>query len=74
MYNVSFAKECGCIKKDTTISMPKNFTQKLEAELEALRLANHMNKHYCKKHRFHVEEVDDGFVVDFEYSCKEAGQ
>lgn len=74
MYNVSFAKECGCIKKDATLSMPKTFTQKLEAELEALRLANYMNKHYCKKHRFHVDEANDGYVVDFDYSCKEAGQ
>lgn len=54
--------------------MPKTFTQKLEAELEALRLANYMNKHYCKKHRFHVDEANDGYVVDFDYSCKEAGQ
>jgi hypothetical protein len=74
MFNVSTAKECGCIKKDKTIALPKNFTSKEEAELEALRLANHMNKFYCKKHRFHVDEVDGGFVIDFDYSCKEGGQ
>lgn len=74
MYNVSLARECGCIKKDTTVSFPKNFKTKEIAELEALRTANYMNKSYCKKHRFHVDEVEDNFVVEFDYSCKEGGQ
>jgi len=74
MYSVSLAKECGCVKKDQSISFPKSFEAKEVAELEALRAANYMNKNYCKKHRFHVDEVEGGFVVDFDYSCKEAGQ
>lgn len=53
---------------------PKSFASKKEAELEALRLTNHMNKLYCKKHRFHVDDVDGNFVIDFDYSCKERGQ
>ncbi len=74
MYTVSLSRECGCIKKDATISFPRSFETKEAAELEALRAANYMNKNYCKKHRFHMDEVDGGFVVEFDYSCKEGGQ
>lgn len=74
MYSVSFEKECGCVKKDASLTaMAKSFETKDAAELEALRISNHMNKNYCKKHRFHVNEVGNTFVVDFDYSCKEGG-
>ncbi|HRF56857.1 MAG TPA: hypothetical protein PLV58_05605 [Campylobacterales bacterium] len=74
MYDVSLAKECGCIKKDTALRLPKNYETRVEAELGAFRIANKMNKEYCKKHRFHVDEVENEFVIDFDYSCKDGGQ
>lgn len=73
-FTVSVARECGCIKKDSSLCFPKSFASKEEAELEALRATNHMNKNYCRKHRFHVDESENGFVVEFDYSCKESGQ
>ncbi len=74
IYSVSLAKECGCVKKDVALGLPKNYESRAEAELSAFRVANKMNKEYCKKHRFHVDEVQNGFVIDFDYSCKEGGQ
>lgn len=74
MFNVYATRECGCIKKDDVLGLPKSFSTKEEAELEALRLSNHMNRFYCKKHRFHVEETENGFAIEFDYSCKEGGQ
>jgi hypothetical protein len=54
MYTVDIAKRCGCVKKDDSVKLPKIFEDRKEAEFEALKLANHMNANYCKKHRFYV--------------------
>lgn len=74
MFKVYMIKECGCVKKDGSLSFDASYEDKKEAELAALRVANHMNKTYCKKHRFHVDESEEGFGIDFDYSCKESGQ
>jgi hypothetical protein len=69
MYTVDIEKRCGCVKKDNTIELPKTFSDKKEAEFEALKLANHMNANYCKKHRFYVNEEGDKFIIQVELSC-----
>ncbi|WP_457560460.1 hypothetical protein [Caminibacter sp.] len=69
MYVVDIEKRCGCVKKDSSLELPKTFEDKKEAEFEALKLANYMNANYCKKHRFFVNEEDNKFMIYVELSC-----
>ncbi|WP_024791250.1 hypothetical protein [Lebetimonas sp. JS032] len=69
MYNIDIEKRCGCVKKDTSLELPKTFKDKKEAEFEALKLANYMNANYCKKHRFFVNEEGNNFTICVELSC-----
>jgi hypothetical protein len=69
MYTVDIEKRCGCVKKDTSVVLPKTFESKEEAEFEALKLVNYMNANYCKKHRFFVNEEGDTFTICVELSC-----
>ena len=68
MYKIDIEKKCGCVKK-SGIEFPKTFEDKEEAEFEALKLANHMNANFCKKHRFFVNEEGDTFKIYVELSC-----
>ena len=73
MYKIELEKMCGCAKKDEIIKskwLDREFATKEEAELEALRLANHANANWCKKHRFFAYEEEDGIIkVAVELSC-----
>jgi len=62
MYSIEVTKVCGCMKKDKNLEF-KEFESESEAELEALRLMNYMNKDYCKKHRFHLEKDGNKFII-----------
>lgn len=70
MYVVDIEKRCGCFKRDE-IDLPKNFEDSKEAECEALKLANHMNANYCKKHRFFVTKEDNNFIIMVELASSE---
>jgi len=39
------------------------------AELAALKLINHMNANYCKKHRFYVTEEGEKLTIRVELAC-----
>ncbi len=72
MYRIELDKMCGCAKKDKTLQerwLSKTFETKEEAEIEALRLANHANANWCKKHRFFAYEEGDTIRVAVEMSC-----
>jgi hypothetical protein len=69
MYTIDIEKQCSCVKKDTDLTLPLAFDSKEAAELEALKLANHMNATYCKKHRFYVTEEDGVFTIRVELAC-----
>jgi hypothetical protein len=73
MYRIEMDKMCGCAKKDKELHpkwLSKEFATKEEAELEALRLANHANANWCKKHRFFAYEEDDSIIrIAVELSC-----
>ncbi|WP_292663999.1 hypothetical protein [Nitratifractor sp.] len=75
MYKIQMEKMCGCAKKDETLQpqwLDKEYATLEEAENAALRLANHANANWCKKHRFYVYEDPDqsGVVkVAVEMSC-----
>ena len=69
MYTIDIEKRCGCVKKDEDLVLPQTFENKEEAELAALRLINHMNANYCKKHRFYVDEEGEKLTIRVELSC-----
>ena len=69
MYTVNIEKMCGCVKQDKELELPQSFKSAKEAELTALRVANHMNKDYCKKHRFYVEQEENSYTIKVELSC-----
>jgi len=68
MYKIDIEKQCGCVKK-SGLKFPQTFENKKEAECEALKLVNHMNANFCKKHRFFVNEEGDTFKIYVELSC-----
>lgn len=68
MYSVNIEKQCSCFKKSDII-LPKKFDSKEKAELEALKLVNHMNATFCKKHRFFVTEENQELTIRVELSC-----
>jgi hypothetical protein len=72
MFTVDLEKKCGCAKKDQNLNLPQSFESEAEAEITALRLANHMNSNYCKKHRFSVKKEENQFIIQVELSCKDA--
>ena len=72
MYKIEMDKMCGCAKKDSELQdrwLSKEFSSKAEAEIEALRLANHANANWCKKHRFYAYEDDSIIRIAVELSC-----
>lgn len=71
MYRLSLEKKCGCAKKDPTLDekLAQTFNDKKEAEFAALKLVNHMNASWCKKHRFYVNEEGEEMQIIMEMSC-----
>jgi len=69
MYTVDIEKRCSCVRKDDDLTLPKHFDDKDEAELAALKLINHMNANYCKKHRFYVTEEGEKLTIRVELAC-----
>ena len=73
MYKIVMDKLCGCAKKDEKLHpqwLDKEYATKEEAELAALRLANHANANWCKKHRFFAYEENDSIInIAVELSC-----
>ncbi|NPA29686.1 MAG: hypothetical protein GXO33_05820 [Epsilonproteobacteria bacterium] len=69
MYKIDIEKRCSCVKKDKELSLPLSFDNEAEAELKALKLANHMNANYCKKHRFYVTKEGETFTIRVELAC-----
>ncbi len=71
MYKITLEKKCGCAKKDETLDarLAQTFEKKEDAEFAALKLANHMNATWCKKHRFYINEDDEEMQIMMEMSC-----
>ena len=61
MYKIELEKMCSCAKKDEKLQewLDKEYKDLKEAEFEALRLANHANATWCKKHRFYAVEEEN---------------
>ena len=69
MYTIDIEKRCSCVRKDESLVLPQRMEDKSEAELTALKLVNHMNANYCKKHRFYVTEEGEKLTIRVELSC-----
>jgi len=69
MYTVNIEKMCGCVKQDKELELPQSLKTAKDAELTALKIANRMNKDYCKKHRFYVEQDESSYIIRVELSC-----
>jgi len=69
VYTIEIEKRCSCVKKDEELTLPLAFDSKEEAELKALKLINHMNANYCKKHRFFVTEEGEKLTIRVELAC-----
>lgn len=71
MHKVDIEKRCGCFNHDHT-DLPRMYDSKEAAELDGLRLVNHMNTNYCKKHRFHLAMAEDGYMIRVDLACEDA--
>ncbi len=72
MYKIVLEKMCSCAKKDEDLHknwLDKSFSSKEEAVVEALRLANHANATWCKKHRFYAVDEGENIKIIVETSC-----
>ena len=64
MYKIVVANQCACFKKSSLESNIK-FQSKDDALMKALEMKSTMNKDFCKKHEFEVEEMFNNFVIKF---------
>lgn len=64
MYKVLVSNQCGCFKR-SDLQNNLEFTSKDDALLKALEMRNKMNKEFCKKHEFEVQEMFNNFVISF---------
>ena len=69
MFTIDIEKRCSCVRKDDALTLPQHFPTREKAAFEALRLANHMNANYCKKHRFFVTEEGEKLTIRVELAC-----
>ncbi len=68
MFKLTIDKECGCYKKDS-LNLPREYETQEACELDGLRVTNHQNTNYCKKHRFSLHPSEGGYEIQMEYSC-----
>ncbi len=64
MFKVVVANQCGCFKR-SSLQNNLTFDSKDDALLKAIEMRNHMNKKFCKKHEFEVQEVHNNFTISF---------
>ena len=62
MFKIVVDTECGCFKRS---DMQNNLelSSKDEALEKSLEMVNSMNKDFCDKHRFSLQEVGDTFLI-----------
>ena len=70
MYKIVVANQCGCFKR-SDLKNNITFPTKDEALLKAIEMKNMMNKDFCKKHEFEVQEMYNNFVISFYTEAKD---
>ncbi|MFA9373470.1 hypothetical protein [Poseidonibacter sp.] len=64
MYKIVVSNQCACFKK-SDLKNNLTFTSKDEALLKAIEMKDFMNKSFCKKHEFDLQEMYNNFVISF---------
>ncbi len=64
MYKIVVANQCGCFK-NSNLKNNLTFESKDDALSKAIEMNNFMNKEFCKKHKFEVQEMFNNFVISF---------
>jgi len=62
MFTINIEKECGCFKK-SDFENNKNFENKDDALIEAMRMVKTMNDEWCQKHQFTFSEDGQNFQI-----------
>jgi hypothetical protein len=63
MYNVKVNLECGCFKR-SGYSANNSFDTKEEALKDATKMVEDMNKNFCGKHIFSLQEEGNDIIID----------
>lgn len=64
MYKIVVANQCGCFMNSDLQNNIK-FSSKDDALVKALEMKDTMNKEFCKKHEFEVQEMYNNFIIKF---------
>ncbi len=64
MFKIIVQDQCGCFKK-SDLQNNLDFSSKDDAMLKAIEMKNIMNKTFCKKHDFQIQEMFNNFVIKF---------
>lgn len=64
MYKIVISNQCDCYKK-SDIENNLSFESKDEALAKAIQIKDFMNKAFCKKHIFEIQEMFNNFIIKF---------
>jgi hypothetical protein len=62
LHKVIVEKQCGCFKKSRQAA-EVHFNNHAQARAHADEKKNKMNKEWCRKHNFYVEEQENHFII-----------
>ena len=64
MYKVVVSNQCSCFK-NSKMEGTLHFESREEAKAKAIEMMEKMNKDFCKKHEFDVQEMFTSYVISF---------
>ena len=64
MYKVVVSNQCSCFKK-SDMQGNLHFESQDEAKNKAVEMMEKMNKEFCGKHEFEVQEMFNSYVISF---------
>lgn len=69
MYRVVVSQRCGCFQR-SDLENNLEFSSKDDALLKAIDMRDVMNKDFCGKHEFQLQEMGEHFVISFDTEPK----
>ena len=64
MYRVVVSNQCACFK-NSNMEGSSNFETREDAKNKAIEMVEKMNKDFCGKHEFDVQEMFTNYVISF---------
>jgi len=64
MYKVVVSNQCSCFK-NSNIQGTLHFESQEDAKKKAVEIMEKMNKEFCGKHEFEVQEMFTSYVISF---------